>query len=169
LLERLERRPHPRREPALRAPALRSRTSATRGRPLDQHRVLDPDPAIRLHVLRTLMRSPDAGLAGGSMKALLTTALGAEIVGFAMLVESPCPGADSDADHRLQGLETIERISRLLFLINPDRYPGCLLSALQCGNGATEAAALEYLDNTLASPHRQLLISFLDRWTLAAA
>jgi hypothetical protein len=171
LLERIEHRPRRPGRPTSRRPALATRVRAriARRRGPDPRGVLDPDPGTRLQVLRALTRSLDRRAPAVCDDTLFSTALGAEIVGFAMLVESRPPCGQSWAEHRLEGLEAIERISRLLFLINPDRYPGCVLSALRSGNAAIEAAALEYLDTTLASPYRQLLMSLLDRWTLAAA
>lgn len=160
LLERIQRRPG--RHSGLPIAHHRAPIADPRG-------VLDPDPATRLQVLRALTRVLDPRLAGAIDPALLSTALGAEIVGFTILIDGPRPPGQSWAEHRLEGVQAIERISRLLFLINPDRYPGCVLSALGSRNRATEAAALEYLDTTLASPHRQLLVAVLDRWMLTAA
>ena len=60
--------------------------------------------------------------------------------------------------------DAIERIARLLYLISPDRYPACVGGSLGSDDPVTTAAALEYLDTTLPSPYRQMLISLLERW-----
>src|SRR6185295_16900020 len=96
-------------------------------------------------------------------------ALAAEIVGFSVLVEEvSAPGA-SFRVRSDDGIDAIERISRLLFLLSPERYPRCLASALRSGALSTGALAQAYLDTALASPHRQFLMSLLDRWARAAA
>jgi hypothetical protein len=100
---------------------------------------------------------------------MLTTALAAESVGLAMLVDAVSSPGASWAKHREECIDAIERISRLLFLLSPERYPGCLALAIRSGDLSTEARAQAYLDTTLASPHRQFLMSLLDRWALAAA
>ena len=134
--------------------------------PADRRGILDPDPARRLDVLRTLTRARYSSARASYSDALLTTALATEIVGFAVLVETSSGSAS--LDHRQACRDAIERISRLLFLLSPDEYPGCLLDALGSG-AAFEAAAIEYLDTTLASPHREILIPLLERWAVAAA
>ena len=130
--------------------------------------VLDPDPATRLRCLRGLTAErPRQPCTRGSGE-VFTTALAAEIIGFAVLVDGlSSPGA-SWSNRRDEGSDAIERISRLLCLLTPDRYPGCLASALRSGDLSVEARAEAYLDTTLASPHRQVLIPLLDRWALAA-
>jgi hypothetical protein len=136
--------------------------------PVAMRGVLDPDPATRLHVLRALTAEhPRRSGVRGSVK-VLPTALAAEIVGFAVLVDIVSSPGTSWADHRDEGIDAIERISRLLFLLTPDRCPGCLVSALRSGDLSVEARAQAYLDTMLASPHRQVLMSLLDRWALAA-
>jgi hypothetical protein len=137
--------------------------------PAARRGILDPDPGRRLDALRALTRAR-YGLARASCSdALLTTALATEIVGFAVLVETAPGSAASSAAHRHACREAIERISRLLFLVSPDEYPGCLLDALGSGGATFEAAALEYLDTTLASPHREILVPLLERWAVATA
>jgi hypothetical protein len=133
----------------------------------DRRGMLHPDPARRLHVLRALTRTGRDTGQPACPDALLTTALATEIVGFAVLVETFSESASS-ADHRHACREAIERISRLLFLMSPDEYPGCLLEALGSGGATFEAAALEYLDTTLASPHREMLVPLLERWAVVA-
>lgn len=171
LLERLRRQfSHPRMESGVggtpEGDDVSHRSHGARS-PDDRRGMLDPDPARRLHVLRALTRTGrDRGQAS-CPDALLTTALATEIVGFAVLVET-FSGSASSADHRHACREAIERISRLLFLMSPDEYPGCLLEALGSGGATFEAAALEYLDTTLASPHREILVPLLERWAVAA-
>ena len=133
------------------------------------HRVLDPDPATRLRVLRELTADRGRRSRVSGADKVLATALAAEIVGFAVLVEDVSSPGSSWGDRRDEGVDAIERISRLLFLVSPDRYPDCLASALLSGDLSSEARAQAYLDTTLASPHRQFLMSLLDRWATAAS
>jgi hypothetical protein len=135
----------------------------------DREGLLDPDPKTRLAELRALTRPRNRSARASCSETLLTTALATEIVGFAVLVETPSESTSSSGDHRRACREAIERISRLLYLLSPDEYPGCLLDALGSGGTVFEAAALEYLDTTLAPPHRQMLVPLLERWALAAA
>jgi AAA family ATP:ADP antiporter len=136
-------------------------------RAADRRGMLDPDPARRLQVLRALTREQYGSPQASCPDALLTTALATEIVGFAVLVETTSSSASASGTHRHACREAIERISRLLFLLSPDEYPGCLLDALGSGGATFEAAALEYLDTTLASPHREILVPLLERWAVA--
>jgi len=131
--------------------------------------ILDPDPGTRLRVLRTLTTGRPNRSRVRRSSSMLTTALAAESVGLAVLVDAVSSPGASWAEHREEGIDAIERISRLLFLLSPERYPGCLALAIRSGDLSTEARAQAYLDTTLASPHRQFLMSLLDRWALAAA
>ena len=131
--------------------------------------ILDPDPGTRLRVLRTLTTGRPNRSRVRRSSSMLATALAAESVGLAVLVDSVSSPGASWAEHREEGIDAIERISRLLFLLSPERYPGCLALAIRSGDLSTEARAQAYLDTTLASPHRQFLMSLLDRWALAAA
>jgi AAA family ATP:ADP antiporter len=131
--------------------------------------ILDADPGTRLRVLRMLTTMRPNRSRARRTNRMLTTALAAESVGLAMLVgEVSSPDASWD-EHREEGIDAIERISRLLFLLSPERYPGCLAQAIRSGDLSAEARAQAYLDTTLAFPHRQFLMSLLDRWALAAA
>ncbi len=134
---------------------------------LDPRELLDPNPAIRLQVLASLSRRRDHRPLRRHKEKLLLTALAAEIVGFAVLIETASRRHGSTADERRETREAIERVSKLLSLLAPNRYPSCVWSALRADDTATRAVALEYLDITLTSPHRQLLIPALDRWALA--
>jgi hypothetical protein len=96
------------------------------------------------------------------------TALATEIVGFAVLVDVSADSPLSTAEHGHACRQAIERISRLLFLLSPDQYPRCLLEALDSGGPTFKAAAFEYLDTTLASPHREILVPLLERWAVTA-
>lgn len=136
--------------------------------PTDRRGILDPDPRTRLNVLQALTRARDGSARASCTDTLLTTALATEIVGFAVLVETSSESAASSVAHRHACREAIERISRLLFLLSPDDYPGCLLDALGSGGATFETAALEYLDTTLTSPHREILVPLLERWAVAA-
>lgn len=131
--------------------------------------ILDPDPGTRLRVLRALTtirpNRPHARRTGRRF----TTALAAESVGLAMLVDTVSARGASWDEHRDEGIDAIERISRLLFLLSPERYPGCLAQAIRSGDVSAAARAQAYLDTTLAFPHRQFLMSLLDRWALASA
>ncbi|MEO8680643.1 MAG: Npt1/Npt2 family nucleotide transporter [Vicinamibacterales bacterium] len=129
---------------------------------VDRRGLLDPDPANRLEVLRTLTRAPGGAARSSFSDASLRTALAAEIVGFVVLVETAL-------DQRQACRDAIERISRLLFLLSPDEYPRCVVDALDAGGAAFEAAALEYLDTTLAEPHREILVPRIERWAVATA
>jgi hypothetical protein len=131
--------------------------------------ILDPDPATRLRVLRTLTTMRPHRWHARRTNRTLTTALAAESVGLAMLVGAASPPGRSWDEHREDGIDAIERISRLLFLLSPERYPGCLAQAISSSDVAAAARAQAYLDTTLAYPHRQFLMSLLDRWALAAA
>jgi len=135
----------------------------------DQRGLLHPDPMTRLDILRTLTSARARSARPSCSETLLTTALATEIVGFAMLVETPCESAAASTEHRQACRDSIERISRLLFLLSPDEYPGCLVDALGSGGTAFEAEALEYLDTALTSPHREILVPLLERWALATA
>jgi hypothetical protein len=135
---------------------------------LDLHELLDPDPAIRLQVLASLSRRRDRLPLRRRKEKLLVTALAAEILGFAVLVETTSRRRGSTADERREALEAIERVSKLFSLLAPNRYPSCVWSALRANDTATRAVALEYLDITLTSPHRPLLMPALDRWALTA-
>jgi hypothetical protein len=134
-----------------------------------QRGILHPDPRKRLDALRALTRARYCSARACCPDTLLATALATEIVGFAVLVETSPESPAASADHRHACRDAIERISRLLFLLSPDEYPGCLLDALGSGGATFEAAALEYLDTTLASPHREILIPLLERWAAATA
>jgi ATP:ADP antiporter, AAA family len=129
--------------------------------------ILDPDPATRLRVLRAL--SAASRPLTRRAECLLDTALTAESVGFAILVDSVSTPGSSCAAHRDTGDEAIERICRLLLLRSPDQYPDSLARALRSGDLASKARAHAYLDTALAAPHRQFLMSLLDRWSVAAA
>jgi len=131
--------------------------------------ILDPDPGTRLRVLRTLTTLRPHRSRARRTDRMLKTALAAESVGLAMLVDGvSAPGASWD-EHREEGIDAVERISRLLFLLSPERYPGCLAQAIRSGDVSATARAQAYLDTTLAFPHRQFLMSLLDRWAVAAA
>jgi hypothetical protein len=139
--------------------------------------VLDPDPRVRTATLRALTESPARRAGAPIDEPLLTLALAAEVVGFAVLVEatgaadsanSAAAGAQPARATHDEGRDAIERIGLLLSLLYPARYPACLRAALPAENGRIEAAALEYLDNALDPPYRQLLVSCLERWNLAA-
>jgi hypothetical protein len=133
----------------------------------DQRGLLHPDPATRLDMLRTLTRARAASARASCSETLLTTALATEIVGFAMLVETSSEAAAASSEHRQACRDAIERISRLLFLLSPHEYPGCLVDALGSGGATFEAEALEYLNTALTSPHREILVPLLERWALA--
>lgn len=128
--------------------------------------ILDPDPRVRLATLRTLTHARSRRRKNPCDTASLAMALGAEIVGFAMVVER---AAQATGPHEMQrdGREAIERIARLLFLSAPRRYPSCLFSALDA-DGHLDPAALDYLETNLDAAHRQLLVSSLERWNAVA-
>jgi AAA family ATP:ADP antiporter len=126
--------------------------------------VLGPDPARRLRALRMLAGTDLRKLRRRRAVTILTTAVGAEIVGFAVLVEAASSSPSAWTTCRKEGVDAIERIARLLLLLSPDSYPECLAPALCSGDVKAQARAQAYLDTTLPSPHRELLMQLLDRW-----
>jgi len=167
LLERVQQRS---RGPRTGSPDARTAVAGDRRRNrADRRGLLHPDPGTRLDVLRALTRARVASARSSCSETLLTTALATEIVGFAVLVETSSESTISSTEHRQACREAIERISRLLFLLSPDEYPGCLVDALGSDGAAFEAEALEYLDTALTSPHREILVPLLERWALATA
>ncbi len=150
-------------------PAFARRSSSGTCATAATRRVLDPDPATRLRFLRALTGERPRQPCTRRSDKVFSTALGAEIIGFAVLVDGLSSPGGSWSHRRDEGSDAIERISRLLCLLTPDRYPGCLVSALRSGDPSVEARAEAYLDMTLTSPHRQVLMPLLDRWALAAA
>ncbi len=135
----------------------------------DWRAISEPDAEKRLAALRVLTHPPAGSPRRRRFHTRLATALAIEIVAFAVLVETASGPVASVGPHREACRESIERISRLLFLMSPDNYPRYLLEALGSRGAAFEAAALEYLDTTLTSPHREILVPLLERWTIAAS
>jgi ATP:ADP antiporter, AAA family len=129
--------------------------------------LLEVDSGVRLRTLRALTRARARRQQGRCDKKSLETALAAEIVGLAVLVETLSGSDAPSANEHDAAADAIERIARLLFLLSPDRYPDFIGSALRSGEPAQAAGALEYLDITLSAPHRQILVSLLERWPLA--
>ena len=131
-------------------------------RPLRQRDLLRGDPAARLDTLRSLTtareRRPNLVLD----QQLLATALAAEIVGAALLIDTWSRFEDR-LGSQAQIAAAVERIARLLHLVSPDRYPESIRCALSSGTAKTTAAVLEYLDSTLPSPHRELLVGLLEQ------
>ena len=127
-------------------------------------RLLDPNPGVRLATLRTLTPSDPSCRSRAKHDPTLSTALGAEAVGLAVLVETAPAAAPALADGDTVR-DAIERVARLLQLISAERYPERLRRALCSGEPTVTAKALDYLDATLPSPYRQFLIPVLERWT----
>jgi len=127
-------------------------------------RLLDPNPGVRLATLRTLTSSDPSCRSRAKHHPILSTALGAEVVGLAVLVETAATAAPSLADGD-SVRDAIERVARLLQLVSAERYPERLCRALCSGDAAATSKALDYLDATLPSPYRGFLIPLLERWT----
>lgn len=165
LRDNLRRQPHEQDEASTSGPATLERKPF--GRRRGQRDIMNGDPAKRLDALHSLARARAHRPQMRVDKKLLTTALAAEIVGFAVLVETCAGSGGSSNDDRYAGRDALERIATLLFLISPDRYPDCIRWALRSGDPVNMAAVVEYLDVTLPAPHRELLISLLERWPAA--
>lgn len=123
--------------------------------------VFEPDPMLRLEILRALNtfqeRYSDGIVANGS----LTTALAAEIVGLYCWSESSTAFRQG-VSGRQEYADSVERIFRLLKLLSPTLDLVSAFTALQSDDTRLKANALEYLENILKPSHRRLFVPLLE-------
>jgi len=123
--------------------------------------VFEPDPILRLEILRALNTFQERCADGIVDNEPLTTALAAEIVG--LYCWSECSTAlRQDVSARPEYADSVERIFRLLKLLSPTLDLVSAFAALQSDDTRLKANALEYLENILKPSHRRLFVPLLE-------
>jgi AAA family ATP:ADP antiporter len=134
---------------------------------IDHGNLLQSGSARRLELLRAAMHSPRRPVSGSGRRSL-RLALATEVVGLAVLADRHSRARDRSGDDDPERRHAIERIACLLSLLEPDRFPQCVVDALGSNDPARIDTAVEYLDITLRAPYRQILIPLLERWPALA-